>query len=325
MSSTPTARTSAAALVLAAVLLPSAAAHAATTPTPNKAQVEHSEGLLATTAPALTKAQVEQAERAAGAGPADVPADRDDHRRPDRTGGRRHRPHALGGRRRRRGWCGAHRRAGRGRRPVAPARGPAGLSGPVPCCEQRRVEDHVDGADAEAFRGFVLARGQSLVRAGYVLTGDQQLAEDLVQQALEKAARHWHRIEPGAAEAYVRRTMYRDQVSRWRRRRVAETLTGLVPGARVGSQDDRTADQVAERVALKEALARLGPRQRAVLVLRFYEDLTEREVAELLGIGVGTVKSQSAKALARLRRELPAHAVPVTLRLDDPVPTQEAR
>ena len=75
MSSTPTARTSAAALVLAAVLLPSAAAHAATTPTPNKAQVEHSEGLLATTAPALTKAQVEQAERAAGAGPADVPAD----------------------------------------------------------------------------------------------------------------------------------------------------------------------------------------------------------------------------------------------------------
>ena len=182
----------------------------------------------------------------------------------------------------------------------------------------------MDGADAEAFRGFVLARGQSLVRAGYVLTGDQQLAEDLVQQALEKAARHWHRIEPGAAEAYVRRTMYRDQVSRWRRRRVAETLTGLVPEPRRAG-DDRTADQVAERVALKEALARLGPRQRAVLVLRFYEDLTEREVAELLGIGVGTVKSQSAKALARLRRELPAHAGPVGLRLADHVPTQEAR
>ena len=182
----------------------------------------------------------------------------------------------------------------------------------------------MDGADDEAFRGFVLARGQSLVRAGYVLTGDQQLAEDLVQQALEKAARHWHRIEPGAAEAYVRRTMYRDQVSRWRRRRVAETLTGLVPEpASVAGRPHRRPGGRAG--GAKEALARLGPRQRAVLVLRFYEDLTEREVAELLGIGVGTVKSQSAKALARLRRELPAHAVPVTLRLDDPVPTQEAR
>ncbi len=179
----------------------------------------------------------------------------------------------------------------------------------------------MDGADAQAFRGFVLARGQALVRAGYLLTGDQQLAEDLVQHALEKAARHWHRIEPGAVEAYVRRTMYRDQVSLWRRRRVGETLTALVPEPR-RSQEDRTAEQVADRLVLQQALARLGRRQRTVLVLRFYEDLPEREVAEMLGISVGTVKSQAAKALARLRREMRDHLVPAPAAapLQGPVP-----
>lgn len=152
--------------------------------------------------------------------------------------------------------------------------------------------------DAE-FRGFVVARGSALVRSAYVLTGDQQLAEDLVQTALEKTARHWGSIRfAGAAEAYVRRTMYRDQVSFWRRRRVTEDLAALIPEPRRHMEGS---DQVEERLDLAQALARLGRRQRTILVLRFYEDLTEREVAEMLGISVGTVKSQTSKALHRLR------------------------
>ncbi|HZI97841.1 MAG TPA: SigE family RNA polymerase sigma factor [Actinomycetales bacterium] len=149
------------------------------------------------------------------------------------------------------------------------------------------------------FRGFVIARGSALVRSAYVLTGDQQLAEDLIQSALEKTARHWGSIRfAGAAESYVRRTMYRDQVSIWRRRRVNEDLTDVIPEPR---RPESAGDQVEERLDLAQALNRLGRRQRAILVLRFYEDLTEREVAELLGISVGTVKSQTFKALHRLR------------------------
>lgn len=151
----------------------------------------------------------------------------------------------------------------------------------------------------QEFRGFVVARGSALVRSAYVLTGDQQLAEDLVQSALEKAARHWGSIRfAGAAESYVRKTMYRDQVSIWRRRRVREDLTDVIPEPR---RPESAGDQVEDRLDLAQALSRLGRRQRTILVLRFYEDLTEREVAEMLGISVGTVKSQTSKALRRLR------------------------
>jgi len=157
----------------------------------------------------------------------------------------------------------------------------------------------VKALEDSEFRGFVIARGSALVRSAYVLTGDQQLAEDLIQSALEKTARHWGSIRfAGAAESYVRRTMYRDQVSIWRRRRVNEDLTDVIPEPR---RPESAGDQVEERLDLAQALNRLGRRQRAILVLRFYEDLTEREVAELLGISVGTVKSQTFKALHRLR------------------------
>lgn len=151
----------------------------------------------------------------------------------------------------------------------------------------------------QEFRGFVIARGSALVRSAFLLTGDQQLAEDLVQSALEKTARHWGSIRfAGAAEAYVRRTMYRDQVSVWRRHRVTEDLTAVIPEPR---RETRGGDQTEDRLDLAQALRRLGRRQRTILVLRFYEDLTEREVAEMLGISVGTVKSQTSKALHRLR------------------------
>lgn len=151
----------------------------------------------------------------------------------------------------------------------------------------------------EEFRGFVIARGPSLLRTAYLLTGDQQLAEDLVQTALEKAVTHWHSIRAsGAVESYVRRTMYREQVSAWRRRRVMELPTAALPEPRHAWGGS---DHVEDRLVLRQALMELSRRQRAVVVLRYFEDLTEQQVANELGINIGTVKSQAHKALAHLR------------------------
>jgi RNA polymerase sigma-70 factor (sigma-E family) len=151
------------------------------------------------------------------------------------------------------------------------------------------------------FDAFVAARTPALLRTAYLLTSDQHLAEDLVQTALAKASLRWSRIAPGAAEAYVRKAMYHEQVSWWRRRRVAESAGDTMPERGVA---DRT-DAVDARLAMRAALARLGRRQRAVLVLRYFEDLTETQVADALGCSVGTVKSQTSKALARLRASAP--------------------
>jgi RNA polymerase sigma-70 factor (sigma-E family) len=151
----------------------------------------------------------------------------------------------------------------------------------------------------EAFRGFVAARGHALLRTAYLLTGDQPLAEDLVQTALEKTIRHWASVrQSGAAEAYVRRTMYREQVSMWRRHRLTELPTKTLPEPR---RSAAYSDQVEDRLVLRAALMRLGRRQRTVLVLRYFEDLSEQQVAEMLGVSVGTVKSTAHKALAHLR------------------------
>jgi RNA polymerase sigma-70 factor (sigma-E family) len=149
--------------------------------------------------------------------------------------------------------------------------------------------------DESAFQEFVAARVPAFSRRAYLLTGDFHLAEDLVQTALFKAAKAWDRIE-GDPEAYVRRILYTQNVSWWRsRRHVAER--SLEP------YDDRataTAD-VDLRLSLDQALALLTAKQRTVLVLRYYEDLTEVETARLLGLRVGTVKSVTRQALARLR------------------------
>lgn len=160
----------------------------------------------------------------------------------------------------------------------------------------------LDDAD---FRIFVQAREHALLRTAYLLTGDRQGAEDLVQGALEKALRHWQHIrEPAALEGYVRRTMYRDQVSAWRRRPTREVLAEVVPEPRTPTGAEPF-DQVVDRAALRDALLALGRRQRTVLVLRFYEDLTEDQVAAALGISVGTVKSQTSRALEKMRRAEP--------------------
>ncbi len=154
-------------------------------------------------------------------------------------------------------------------------------------------------ADEDAFRAFVLARSPALLRSAYVLTGDRGKAEDLVQTALARAYSSWHRIrDPEAAEAYVRTTMNRTAVSWWRRRWHGERPAAVVP--------DRPApdsgSSVAERDALDRALERLSPRQQAVLVLRYYEDLSCQDTAEALGCSVGAVKQHTARGLAELRR-----------------------
>jgi len=154
-------------------------------------------------------------------------------------------------------------------------------------------------ADEADFDGFVVARSQALVRSAYLLTQDESLAEDLVQTALTKAWFAWRRIED--PEAYVRRIMVTTSASWWRRRWVRETPTeelsleldraGASP-AQVGDQD------------LWHAIGRLPRRQRAVVVLRYLEDRTEADTADLMGCSVGTVKSQCAKALAKLRLDV---------------------
>lgn len=168
-------------------------------------------------------------------------------------------------------------------------------------------------AEPEAFEEFVFARMPALLRTAYLLTGDHHDAEDLVQTALVKSVPHWRRIE-GDPEPYVRRVLVHENISRWRRRRWREHPTEVLPerpmgGAAAESDDGGAAD----RLALRAALAALAPRQRAVIVLRYYEDLTERETAVLMGVSVGTVKSQARDALVRLRGLLPAdHPMPAT-------------
>jgi RNA polymerase sigma-70 factor (sigma-E family) len=147
--------------------------------------------------------------------------------------------------------------------------------------------------DEAGFAEFVAGRQATLSRTAYLLTGDHHLAQDLVQAALLQAARHWRRIHT-SPEAYVRRAMYHQNISWWRRRRVAETTLGSHDGALAAADTDL-------RLTLDQALARLTPKQRTVLVLRFYEDLTETETARALGLSTSTVKSTTRQALARLR------------------------
>ena len=168
----------------------------------------------------------------------------------------------------------------------------------------------MQATEDEAFRGFVAARGLALLRTAYLLTGDQQQAEDLVQTALERVLRHWTSIRsPEAVESYVRRIMYREQVSVWRRHRVVELPTVVLPEPHATTSSHHGDDRVEDRILLRQALMQLSTRQRTVVVLRYFEDLTEAQVADALGISVGTVKSQTHKALARLRASC-QHLVP---------------
>lgn len=159
----------------------------------------------------------------------------------------------------------------------------------------------MDAADERGFREFVSARSPALIRLGYLLAGgDQHAAEDLVQAALAKLAARWTRVE--TPEAYVKQVMYRQQISWWRttsrRPEVVQAAPPETPGA-------DTTHRTELRMVLREALAKLTPRQRTVLVLRYFEDLPDTEVARELGISVGTVRSTAHRSLARLRELSP--------------------
>jgi RNA polymerase sigma-70 factor (sigma-E family) len=157
--------------------------------------------------------------------------------------------------------------------------------------------------EPSGFREFVAGRSPALLRTAWMLTGDAQLAEDLLQTALARTWPHWSRIEDGNHEAYVRRVMVRTNGAWWHRTRRGETPVAAPPEpVRPAPPDAYRA--VDDRAALTQALARLPRRQRQVVVLRYYDDLPERQVATLLGCSVGTVKSQAAKGLAKLRAAL---------------------
>ncbi|GIG56840.1 DNA-directed RNA polymerase sigma-70 factor [Longispora fulva] len=167
-----------------------------------------------------------------------------------------------------------------------------------------------DADPGGGFDEFVRTRYQALLRSAYLLTGDRHLAEDLVQDALARTYGAWRRLDSGGnAEAYTRKILYNLQVSWWRRRRVAEVLPGELSDTAVRGDH---ADGSALRITLHRALLRLPARMLAVVVLRYFEDRSEVETAQILDCAVGTVKSTASKALARLRDTAPELAELIT-------------
>ncbi len=157
-----------------------------------------------------------------------------------------------------------------------------------------------DMATEDDFAEFVRVALPGLMRYGHALTGNPHDAADLVQTVLEKVGARWSKISQQCEEprAYIRKAMANTHVSKWRRTR-RETLLAEFPDVPAVESPDRL-----ENEPLWQALRGLPPRQRAVVVLRYYEGLSEAEIAETLGVSAGTVKSQASKALASLRRRL---------------------
>ncbi|MEH0929589.1 SigE family RNA polymerase sigma factor [Micromonospora sp. CPCC 205558] len=157
----------------------------------------------------------------------------------------------------------------------------------------------------EQFREFVAARSAALLRTAYLLTGDWATAEDLLQTALTKTYLAWKRLGGiEAVEPYARRVMVNTSTSWWRRRWHGERPTEVLP-EQAGVDE---IEQQLDRDLLWRHLRELPNRQRAVLVLRYYEDMSEAQTAAMLDISPGTVKSQTSRALATLRRRLGANA-----------------
>lgn len=154
--------------------------------------------------------------------------------------------------------------------------------------------------DEASFTAWAVARQHALMRTAFLLTGDWQRAEDLLQDALTKVALRWNRLENGAPEAYARTILARDNISWWRRRG-REVVVEAPPEAT--AKNDTVASE--RRMLVTAALDLLTAKQRAILVLRFYEDQSVPQTAQALGISEGTVKSQTHAALARLRSHAP--------------------
>ncbi|WP_380282904.1 SigE family RNA polymerase sigma factor [Kitasatospora purpeofusca] len=162
------------------------------------------------------------------------------------------------------------------------------------------VREGGPGSSELDFEGFAATRWPRLVRTAYLLTGDYHEAEDVVQATFAKVFRNWSRIsrleEP---DAYVHRALVNNNMSRHRRRRVRQLLTPVLPDRAYTAGGGHR--EVEERSVLLQALAELPPRQRAVVVLRYWEDMSEGQVAEVLGCSLGNVKSQASRGLAKLR------------------------
>jgi RNA polymerase sigma-70 factor (sigma-E family) len=159
----------------------------------------------------------------------------------------------------------------------------------------------VDSTRHEEFRDYVASRGPALLRSALRLTGDRAEAEDLLQAALAKTYLAWDRIQDRAAmDGYIRRAMVNLQISWWRRRRLEIYPTDELPEQAV---DDHTRRSELHD-ALGRALERLPERQRTAVKLRYYEDMPETEIAHVLGISVGTVKSTVSRAMAKLRDDV---------------------
>jgi len=158
----------------------------------------------------------------------------------------------------------------------------------------------VSSTEDEQFREFVASRSAALLRVAFLLTGDHGHAEDLLQTALMKTSRRWaHLVDRDACYAYVRRVMVNTQTSWLRRRRVIENYVDVLPDTTEQVDDASAAD-----APVLLALGQLPPGMRAIVVLRFYEDLGEAETARVLGCSIGTVKSQTSRGLARMRVHL---------------------
>lgn len=154
--------------------------------------------------------------------------------------------------------------------------------------------------DDEAFVQFVDDRSTQLLRIAYLLSGDQHLAEELVQETLERLYLRWPRLQQGKEMAYARRVLTNLRTDRWRRtHKERVTDLGVLPERATAGDDS-----VSDRDLLLRVLATLGEREREVVVLRYYCDLSESSVAECLRISPGTVKSTASRALAKLRAQL---------------------
>jgi RNA polymerase sigma-70 factor (sigma-E family) len=163
----------------------------------------------------------------------------------------------------------------------------------------------------EEFREFVAARSAALLRTAYLLAGDWATAEDLLQTALTKTYLAWKRLgEIEAVEPYARRVLVNTATSWWRRRWHGEKPTEVLPER---AAPDQLEEQL-ERDVLWRHVKALPARQRAVLVLRFYEDMSEAQTAALLNISAGTVKSQTSRALTTLRSRLAAEGIEPAVR-----------
>lgn len=178
-----------------------------------------------------------------------------------------------------------------------------GQRGGVPRQVRRTVDEAPDsgspaGTDDPGFHEYVTRRNRSLLRTAFLLTGNRADAEDLVQAVLAKTYQVWDRIEDRRAlDGYVRRAMVNTHISWWRRRRLEEYPTDMVPD-QVVADHSVTSDQYE---TLRRAVDRLPQRMRTAVMLRYFEDMTDAEIATVLGVSLGTVKSTVSRAVAKLR------------------------